>query len=183
MGNSVFPRQRHTHSLVTAVLNLILLLLFVSTTTFLINNLLMILSNIYMVIIGFMPTYDVSAPDPIYLSASNILYGKGTCVITSTLTVNVCVNTFNPTYHLLYCHPQDITGRWNRLLESFSTMAREPLGQKCFRQLGICHIRCVDNDSVVQYSLILVLYETSPWNDRYKEQLLSSHDWGPRGTI
>ena len=87
--NSVFPRQRYTHSFVTAILSLILLLLFVSTTTFLVANLLIMLSNLYITVTESLPLCDGSAPDPLFLHSQNIFLGKGMCYMTGTLTVNV----------------------------------------------------------------------------------------------
>ena len=78
-----------------AALSLILLLLFVSTTTYLVANSLITLSSLYVFVSAFSPASPIviiDEDDPVYSYALNVLRGNGICVVTGTLTCNVSTN-------------------------------------------------------------------------------------------
>lgn len=106
----VRPRQKHTRSSVTAALGSVLLLLYASTTVFLVVNSLVTLCTLYIAVVDYRPTYPLIVPDPVYLRAVSILEGNGTCVMTGALTVNVCAKHLSPICQLSYYCPQDIVG-------------------------------------------------------------------------
>ena len=85
-----FLRQRRTHSTPTIILSLTLLLLFVSTTTYLVANSIITLAELLDDTLKLiLLDGDFSQMPSILQHVESILGGSGMCVITGTLTFNV----------------------------------------------------------------------------------------------
>lgn len=135
-----FGRQQRAHFRVTAALALALVLIYASTTTALIINLVQIQTSI----LEFIPmsATQLWLPSHVdewtfqgapYPSSINFPGPKqsGFCASTAALTVNVrlILIFLSPAPLSVVFRDQDIAGRCNRLLAGFASLARKPCGK------------------------------------------------------
>ena len=114
-----------------AVLSSALLLLYASTTAYMVFALLNLLSTIFLTTaVIFELALRESYPQPILSLAAGFPAAKtGYCVMTGSLTVNVCFDLLMCVFRFSWQSLQDTSGRRNRVLESFSALARKPFCQ------------------------------------------------------